>query len=89
MQVKKNIVNFRCDGRSLLDIRPISTQVDLFKPLHGSALFQRGQTQVSLREDAKTCTCIQTSALLQVMCTLAFDSPESAIKTDAMTSLIR
>ncbi|XP_015121902.1 polyribonucleotide nucleotidyltransferase 1, mitochondrial [Diachasma alloeum] len=36
----------RCDGRKLTDLRPISCQVDLFKPLHGSALFQRGQTQV-------------------------------------------
>ncbi|XP_014470838.1 PREDICTED: polyribonucleotide nucleotidyltransferase 1, mitochondrial [Dinoponera quadriceps] len=36
----------RCDGRSLTDIRDISCQVDLFNPLHGSAVFQRGQTQV-------------------------------------------
>lgn len=36
----------RCDGRQLSDLRPISCQVDLYKPLHGSALFQRGQTQV-------------------------------------------
>lgn len=36
----------RCDGRDLNDIRPISCEVDLFKPVHGSALFQRGQTQV-------------------------------------------
>jgi hypothetical protein len=27
----------------------ISCQVDMFKPLHGSALFQRGQTQVSVK----------------------------------------
>ncbi|XP_022913782.2 polyribonucleotide nucleotidyltransferase 1, mitochondrial [Onthophagus taurus] len=38
--------NIRCDGRSLSDLRNITCQVDLFKPLHGSALFQRGQTQV-------------------------------------------
>lgn len=36
----------RCDGRSLVELRNIACQVDLFKPLHGSALFQRGQTQV-------------------------------------------
>lgn len=36
----------RCDGRSLHDLRDISCQVDLFNPLHGSAVFQRGQTQV-------------------------------------------
>lgn len=36
----------RCDGRTLDQLRDISCQVDLFKPLHGSALFQRGQTQV-------------------------------------------
>ncbi|XP_075223280.1 polyribonucleotide nucleotidyltransferase 1 [Lycorma delicatula] len=36
----------RCDGRSFTDLRPISCEVDLYNPLHGSALFQRGQTQV-------------------------------------------
>ncbi|XP_076441837.1 polyribonucleotide nucleotidyltransferase 1, mitochondrial-like [Babylonia areolata] len=36
----------RCDGRGLEQLRDISCKVDLFKPLHGSALFQRGQTQV-------------------------------------------
>lgn len=36
----------RCDGRALDDLRNISCEVDIYKPLHGSALFQRGQTQV-------------------------------------------
>lgn len=36
----------RCDGRQLSDLRSINCQIDLYKPLHGSALFQRGQTQV-------------------------------------------
>ncbi|XP_029169141.1 polyribonucleotide nucleotidyltransferase 1, mitochondrial [Nylanderia fulva] len=36
----------RCDGRLMAGIRDISCQVDLFNPLHGSAVFQRGQTQV-------------------------------------------
>lgn len=31
-------------------LRSISCEVDLFKPLHGSALFQRGQTQVCGQE---------------------------------------
>ena len=38
----------RCDGRSLKQLRDINCKVDLFKPLHGSALFQRGQTQVKI-----------------------------------------
>lgn len=38
--------NVRCDGRSLEKLRNISCEANLFKPLHGSALFQRGQTQV-------------------------------------------
>ncbi|KYN08710.1 Polyribonucleotide nucleotidyltransferase 1, mitochondrial [Cyphomyrmex costatus] len=38
--------NVRCDGRLPSGIRDISCQVDLFNPLHGSAVFQRGQTQV-------------------------------------------
>ncbi|XP_059475161.1 polyribonucleotide nucleotidyltransferase 1, mitochondrial-like [Neocloeon triangulifer] len=59
--------NTRCDGRSLTQIRPISTQVDLYKPLHGSALFQRGQTQV--------------------FCTVALDSPDSAMRLDPVSIL--
>lgn len=42
----KDILICRCDGRNLDDLRNISCEVDLYKPLHGSALFQRGQTQV-------------------------------------------
>ncbi|KAF5305706.1 hypothetical protein FQR65_LT07603 [Abscondita terminalis] len=36
----------RCDGREFDDLRNITCEVDLYKPLHGSAMFQRGQTQV-------------------------------------------
>lgn len=36
----------RVDGRSLDQVRPIKSEVGLFENLHGSALFQRGQTQV-------------------------------------------
>nr|CAD7442960.1 unnamed protein product [Timema bartmani] len=38
--------NIRCDGRSMEQLRNISCEVDMYKPLHGSSLFQRGQTQV-------------------------------------------
>ncbi|KFB35183.1 AGAP010791-PA-like protein [Anopheles sinensis] len=57
----------RCDGRGLDDLRNISCSVNLHKPLHGSALFQRGQTQV--------------------FCTVALDSPESALRLDPVASL--
>ena len=50
------------------DLRNIGCQVDLHEPLHGSALFQRGQTQV--------------------MCTVALDSLESALKSDAVSVLL-
>lgn len=36
----------RCDGRKHTQLRPISCETNLFEPLHGSAVFQRGQTQV-------------------------------------------
>lgn len=36
----------RCDGRTLDEIRKISCKINMHKPLHGSSLFQRGQTQV-------------------------------------------
>lgn len=38
--------NIRCDGRDFDDLRKISCKVDMFKPLHGSSLYTRGQTQV-------------------------------------------
>lgn len=58
----------RCDGRELTALRDISCEVDLFKPLHGSALFQRGQTQV--------------------LCSVTFDSLESSIKADIITTAL-
>lgn len=36
----------RCDGRGFDDLRDIACEVNMYKPLHGSALFTRGQTQV-------------------------------------------
>ncbi|KAF5282533.1 hypothetical protein FQA39_LY04940 [Lamprigera yunnana] len=36
----------RCDGRDYDELRNIVCEIDLYKPLHGSAMFQRGQTQV-------------------------------------------
>ena len=36
----------RVDGRGLQEIRPLSAEVDVLPMVHGSALFQRGQTQV-------------------------------------------
>ncbi|MFH0924876.1 MAG: polyribonucleotide nucleotidyltransferase [bacterium] len=35
----------RIDGRSLIDIRPITSEVGLLPRTHGSALFTRGETQ--------------------------------------------
>ncbi|KAM3959300.1 polyribonucleotide nucleotidyltransferase 1 [Aphomia sociella] len=57
----------RCDGRHLDELRKISCQVSVYEPLHGSAVFQRGQTQV--------------------LATVAFDSPDSALKLDTLTML--
>jgi len=36
----------RVDGRSMMEIRPLSAEVSLLPRTHGSALFQRGQTQI-------------------------------------------
>lgn len=58
----------RCDGRELTALRNISCEVDLFKPLHGSALFQRGQTQV--------------------LSSVTFDSLESSVKADIITTAL-
>jgi polyribonucleotide nucleotidyltransferase len=36
----------RIDGRGLTDIRPLSAEVDYLPRVHGSALFERGETQI-------------------------------------------
>jgi polyribonucleotide nucleotidyltransferase len=37
---------FRIDGRGLRDIRKLSAEVDVLARTHGSALFERGETQI-------------------------------------------
>ncbi len=46
--MRKRIVEegIRIDGRGTADIRPLSAEVGLLPTTHGSALFQRGETQV-------------------------------------------
>ncbi|MEW1988675.1 polyribonucleotide nucleotidyltransferase [Brevibacterium casei] len=46
--VRKRILTeqIRIDGRGLKDIRPLSAEVDVIPRVHGSALFQRGETQI-------------------------------------------
>ncbi|MGH3865161.1 MAG: polyribonucleotide nucleotidyltransferase [Pseudonocardiaceae bacterium] len=36
----------RMDGRGITDIRPLSAEVDMIPRAHGSALFERGETQI-------------------------------------------
>ncbi|CAG9863264.1 unnamed protein product [Phyllotreta striolata] len=48
-QIFRNLIfqeGKRCDGRDYNELRNISCKVNMYKPLHGSAVFQRGQTQV-------------------------------------------
>ncbi len=46
--VRRRIVEegIRIDGRGPTDIRPLSAEVDILQTAHGSALFERGETQV-------------------------------------------
>jgi len=46
--VRERIIRdgLRIDGRGLTDIRPLSAEVDVLPRVHGSALFERGETQV-------------------------------------------
>ena len=46
--IRERIVNegVRIDGRDLTTIRPLTAEVDLIPTVHGSGLFQRGETQV-------------------------------------------
>ncbi len=46
--VRERVVNdqVRIDGRGLTDIRSLSAEVDVIPRVHGSALFERGETQI-------------------------------------------
>lgn len=47
-QVRQRILKdgARIDGRGLRDIRTLSSEVDILPRVHGSALFERGETQI-------------------------------------------
>lgn len=46
-EYRSNILdaNKRVDGRSSKELRPISSQIDVLPRVHGSSIFQRGETQ--------------------------------------------
>ncbi|MBV9291184.1 MAG: polyribonucleotide nucleotidyltransferase, partial [Frankiales bacterium] len=46
--VRQRIIaeSVRIDGRGLKDIRPLSAQINVVPRVHGSALFERGETQI-------------------------------------------
>ncbi len=46
--VRQRVINegVRIDGRGLTDIRPLSAEVGVLPRVHGSALFERGETQI-------------------------------------------
>ncbi len=46
--VRKRILSdgFRIDGRGTTDIRPLAAEVEVIPRAHGSALFERGETQI-------------------------------------------
>lgn len=41
-----SVEKIRPDGRKIDELRPLNSQVDILKRVHGSALFTRGETQV-------------------------------------------
>ncbi|KAM3728390.1 Polyribonucleotide nucleotidyltransferase 1 [Dirofilaria immitis] len=58
----------RCDGRKFDELRPVNIKMDVHKKLHGSTLFQRGQTQVfgTVTFDAPS-AAFQPDALSQLL----------------------
>ncbi len=47
-QVRQRVLRdgVRIDGRGVTDIRPLSAEINVVPRVHGSALFQRGETQI-------------------------------------------
>lgn len=73
--MRDNILNkeIRLDGRRIDEIRPISIQLDLLPRPHGSALFQRGETQ------ALTITTLGAPGAAQIIDTMDTDITKSYI----------
>lgn len=73
--MRDNILNkeIRIDGRRIDEIRPISIQLDLLPRPHGSALFQRGETQ------ALTITTLGAPGAAQIIDTMDTDITKSYI----------
>ena len=80
----------RCDGRLLDEVRPIQIGVDVYSRLHGSALFQRGQTQVfsTVTFDSAQ-AAFHPDAIAQLLGTqqkktfmLHYEFPQFAVSTD-------
>jgi polyribonucleotide nucleotidyltransferase len=67
--VRSRIVNegVRIDGRGTADIRPLSAEVGLVNTVHGSGLFQRGETQVL------TVTTLGMARMEQIVDTLGLE----------------
>ena len=67
--VRERIVNegVRIDGRGLTDLRPLSAEVGIINTVHGSGLFQRGETQVL------SVTTLGMSRMEQIVDTLGLD----------------
>lgn len=79
----------RCDGRRHDEIRPIKCAVDLNEPLHGSAFFERGGTQVrsvvaldSVEKELFTCRSSLQKPLLKPFNVVCTTLPHGTAKTD-------
>lgn len=79
----------RCDGRKLDELRKISCEVDLHEPLHGSALFQRGQTQVMATVALDSIDSALKLDSMTALNTLVFDSELKKKKSSIQLFLFR
>uniref|UniRef100_A0AC35TVP6 Polyribonucleotide nucleotidyltransferase n=1 Tax=Rhabditophanes sp. KR3021 TaxID=114890 RepID=A0AC35TVP6_9BILA len=93
--------NIRVDGRSPEEVRKLAIKTDMFKKLHGSAMFQRGLADIEnsffkhwiVQKVDMTLVFIGTNLLSQpgqsqVLSTITFDSPSAAFRADSISQLL-
>src|SRR5690606_17870198 len=75
----------RMDGRGLADIRPLDAEVQVIPRVHGSAIFQRGETQIMgvttlnmLKMESRSTRCLRPRA--SATCTTTTSRPTRPVR---------
>jgi len=88
--------DLRCDGRSQKEVRELGCEVNTAPSMHGTSLFQRGQTQVkctlvfdSLHENSRLSPLLQATSAKDAPFLLNYDFPQLATNETGKSGIRR